>query len=131
MITKCEVFHELGQFLSQLLLLRCGQMLAPPQSLHLLLWRLCWQMQSLQMLLMQAVRKKCPQGRERSRCVECGGCAHRRQRRTCKDCGGTSICQHNRLRNTCKDCAGTSICQQNGALPAEGARGRRNNYTHA
>ena len=47
------------------------------------------------------VRKKCPHGRQRSDCVECGGggiCAHRIRRALCKDCGGTSICQHNRVR---------------------------------
>ena len=58
--------------------------------------------------------KKCPHGRQRHRCRECGGssfCEHGRQRRQCRDCGGSSICQHGRRRAECRDCGGSSVCE--------------------
>ena len=60
------------------------------------------------------VRPKCPHGRERSRCKECGGasiCEHGRRRSQCKECGGASICEHGRQRSNCKECGGVSICE--------------------
>ena len=42
-------------------------------------------------------RSRCPHGRERNTCKECGGaglCRHQRRRRTCKECGGPGFCQH-------------------------------------
>ena len=55
----------------------------------------------------------CPHGKERSYCKECGGsqiCPHRRQRNTCKECGGSRICPHKRIRSVCKECGGSQIC---------------------
>ena len=56
---------------------------------------------------------KCPHGRQRSKCKECGGsglCEHGRQRSKCKECGGASICEHGRRRDYCKECGGSAIC---------------------
>ncbi len=58
------------------------------------------------------MRKKCPHGRQRHQCKECGGvgiCPHGRQRYQCKECGGSGICPHGRQRGTC------SICRPAGA----------------
>ena len=60
------------------------------------------------------VYPKCPHGRRRSKCKECGGasiCEHGRQRYQCKECGGASICEHGRVRYQCKECGGASICE--------------------
>ena len=57
---------------------------------------------------------KCPHGRERYYCVECGGagiCVHKRHRATCVECGGASICEHKRQRSTCIECGGAGICE--------------------
>ena len=62
------------------------------------------------------VYPKCPHGRRRSRCKECGGvsiCEHGRRRADCKECGGGSICEHSRHRSQCKECGGASICEHN------------------
>ena len=56
----------------------------------------------------------CEDGRQRSRCKECGGasiCQHGRRRNTCKECGGSSICQHRRQHSQSKECGGSGICQ--------------------
>ena len=53
------------------------------------------------------VHPKCPHGRQRSTCKECGGasiCEHGRERPKCKECGGASICEHGRLRRICPIC---------------------------
>ncbi len=84
-------------------------------------------------------RAKCPHGRRRYRCVDCGGtgicthdrlrarciecggsaiCVHGRRRAECKDCGGSQICSHGRRRPTCKDCEGSQICSH-GRLQAQ------------
>ena len=58
------------------------------------------------------MRKKCPHGRRRYQCKECGGgciCPHGRQRCQCKECGGSGICAHSRVRSAC------SICRPAGA----------------
>ena len=58
--------------------------------------------------------KKCPHGRRKSFCIECGGasiCQHGRRKHQCKACGGSSICQHGRIKSTCKPCGGASFCQ--------------------
>ena len=55
----------------------------------------------------------CPHGRQRSKCVECGGsevCSHGRVRYRCKDCGGKGMCEHRRQRALCKECGGRGIC---------------------
>ena len=79
----------------------------------------------------------CPHGRQRSKCVKCGGsevCTHGRVRYRCKDCGGkgmrcategsaalcsgtsaagggSSICGHGRQRQHCRECGGSSVCE--------------------
>jgi hypothetical protein len=61
-------------------------------------------------------KNKCPHGRKRNMCKECGGasiCEHNRLRNTCKECDGASICEHGRRRITCKECDGSQICQHN------------------
>ena len=53
------------------------------------------------------VRPKCPHGRQRHTCKECGGasiCEHGRARSRCKECGGSQICEHGRQRSTCSIC---------------------------
>ena len=60
-----------------------------------------------------AEKNKCPHGRRKETCKECGGsgiCIHNRMKATCKDCNGSSICIHNRIKAICKDCNGSSIC---------------------
>jgi hypothetical protein len=50
---------------------------------------------------------KCPHGRQKSRCKECGGvsiCTHGREKSRCKECGGSSICPHGRQKSRCKAC---------------------------
>ena len=57
---------------------------------------------------------KCPHGKQKSRCKECGGssiCQHQREKSKCKECGGSSICQHQKIKSICKECGGGSICQ--------------------
>jgi len=59
------------------------------------------------------LKKKCPHGRQHSKCIPCGGsstCQHKRLRRQCLECGGTSFCQHKRRRSRCIECGGASIC---------------------
>ena len=67
-------------------------------------------------------KKKCPHGRQRHLCRDCGGasiCEHGRQRTwcrdcggaSCRDCGGASICEHGRQRAQCRNCGGTSFCE--------------------
>lgn len=49
---------------------------------------------------MPTIRNKCEHGRERSKCIECGGagiCGHGRLRHWCKECGGAGY-----LRRICK-----------------------------
>ena len=56
----------------------------------------------------------CPHGKQRNRCISCGGvgiCEHGRQRHGCIQCGGSSICEHKRERNKCIPCGGASICE--------------------
>jgi hypothetical protein len=52
-------------------------------------------------------RPKCPHGRRKACCKECGGgsiCQHGRIRSVCKECGGGGICQHDRARHSCREC---------------------------
>ena len=59
------------------------------------------------------VRPKCPHGRIRSKCKECGGsqiCEHGRVRSKCKECGGGSICEHGRNRSRCASCSPQNAC---------------------
>ena len=60
------------------------------------------------------VRPKCPHGRRRCYCKECGGgsiCEHGRRRAKCKECGGSGLCEHGRERCKCKECGGSQICE--------------------
>ena len=53
-------------------------------------------------------RKKCPHGKQKAFCKECGGsqvCEHKKQKATCKDCGGSEICEHEKNKQSCKECA--------------------------
>ena len=50
---------------------------------------------------------KCPHGKRKSECQECGGiglCEHRKRRSQCKECEGASICIHKIVRSQCKEC---------------------------
>jgi hypothetical protein len=61
-----------------------------------------------------AVYNDCPHGRERHKCIPCGGagiCEHGRIRSTCIPCGGVSICEHGRIRSQCIPCGGSKICE--------------------
>ena len=62
----------------------------------------------------QSVVLKCPHGRQRYRCKECGGsgiCEHGRRRSQCRECKGSGICGHGYYRSKCKECKGVSICE--------------------
>ena len=51
----------------------------------------------------------CPHGKQRNRCISCGGvgmCEHGRQRHGCIPCGGSQICEHKKMRLDCDDCSG-------------------------
>jgi hypothetical protein len=57
--------------------------------------------------------KKCPHGKRKSRCIECGGssiCVHKKEKSQCKDCLGSSFCEHKKLKQYCTDCGGASMC---------------------
>lgn len=61
-----------------------------------------------------AIGSECEHGRQRCRCVDCGGsqiCNHGRQRGECVDCGGSQICDHGRRRRDCVECGGSSVCE--------------------
>lgn len=54
-----------------------------------------------------SLNRKCPHGRLKAQCRDCGGsaiCEHDRLRAQCKECGGSAICEHNKLRSSCKRC---------------------------
>ena len=59
-------------------------------------------------------KNKCPHGRQRSQCKQCGGvsiCKHGRRKHECKQCGGVSFCQHGKRKAQCKQCDGSQICE--------------------
>jgi len=61
-------------------------------------------------------RYRCPHGRQKNLCKECGGvsiCEHNRIKIRCVDCGGSQICEHGRQKHLCKECGGASICEHN------------------
>ena len=63
-----------------------------------------------------AKKRKCPHGRHKNQCIDCGGvntCEHGRLRTQCRDCGGSQICAHDKRRAQCRDCDGSQICQHN------------------
>ena len=58
-------------------------------------------------------RKRCEHGRQKSRCIDCGGisiCEHRREKRRCGECGGSDICDHGRVKRLCDECGGSGLC---------------------
>jgi len=60
--------------------------------------------------------KKCPHGKQKSVCSDCGGsglCQHARQKSRCTDCGGSvqAKCPHGKQKSVCKDCDGSGLCQ--------------------
>jgi hypothetical protein len=60
--------------------------------------------------------KKCPHGRHKPYCKDCGGsqiCKHSRQRQACRECKGNKFCEHDRQRSQCKECHGSGICKHN------------------
>ena len=65
------------------------------------------------MAVSKRIHKKCPHGRQKGRCYECGGsqiCPHMRRKSRCKYCGGGEICTHGKHKIYCKDCQGSQIC---------------------
>jgi len=76
---------------------------------------------------MQSIDKnKCPHGRQKSRCKDCGGvgiCEHGREKRACKQCNGCPHgvlkrdckycgvgCPHGKRKSRCKECGGDGLC---------------------
>jgi len=70
------------------------------------------QPRSVQPTLSKGIKKrvkKCPHGRQKSRCTDCGGkvrakCPHGKQKSVCADCGGIGLCQHGRRKIYCTEC---------------------------
>jgi len=59
------------------------------------------------------VKKKCPHGKQKSMCKDCGGvgvCVHGKRKQVCKECNGSGFCTHGKLKYRCKDCGGGAIC---------------------
>lgn len=62
------------------------------------------------------VKKKCEHGKEKCRCINCGGsgiCIHKLRKDYCTDCKGSQICIHNKGKRYCKECIGSQICIHN------------------
>lgn len=60
-----------------------------------------------------APRKKCPHGKRKDRCRECGGksfCVHNKRKSLCVSCGGSELCNHNKEKHKCRECKGSSFC---------------------
>jgi len=54
------------------------------------------------------IKNKCPHGKQKSRCFDCGGselCEHNRFKFQCIACDGSNICIHNKQRCFCKICS--------------------------
>lgn len=59
-------------------------------------------------------KPKCPHGRAKAFCFECGGsqiCCHNRKKNLCRECGGKDICPHDKVMRYCVDCKGSAICE--------------------
>jgi hypothetical protein len=57
---------------------------------------------------------KCPHGKPKSRCVDCGGsciCEHGKEKHQCRECKGSKFCVHDKQKQTCRLCGGTLICE--------------------
>ena len=62
----------------------------------------------LEMRNVSAKKHHCEHGRQKNKCIVCGGvgiCEHGRVQNQCKDCGGIQICAHDKQRSTCKLCS--------------------------
>jgi len=62
------------------------------------------------------VVKKCPHGKRKNDCVECGGssiCIHKKRKFNCKECGGGAYCIHGIMKARCRDCGGSAYCSHN------------------
>ena len=60
------------------------------------------------------VRKRCPHGKHKSFCKECGGsqiCPHDKLKQNCRECGASRFCEHDKLKSKCKECGGSHICE--------------------
>jgi hypothetical protein len=60
-----------------------------------------------------AVVKKCPHGKRKNDCVECGGssiCEHKKRKFNCKECGGGAYCVHGKRKENCIECCATNFC---------------------
>ena len=56
---------------------------------------------------------RCQQGRQKSRCKECGGssiCNHGKLKQLCAQCDGSSLCSHLKRKWICRECKGSSPC---------------------
>jgi len=63
---------------------------------------------------LKITRFKCPHGKRRTLCKECGGtqlCAHGNRKDYCKECGGSQICVHGKNKRNCKNCGGRNCCE--------------------
>ncbi len=52
-------------------------------------------------------RRKCPHGKDSTKCVECDGqniCCHKKLIGYCLICGGNSLCIHDKKKSECKSC---------------------------
>lgn len=61
-----------------------------------------------------APRKKCPHGKRKARCKECGGgslCSHGIRKALCRDCDGTGYCEHGPRKERCVICLGPAYCK--------------------
>ncbi len=61
-------------------------------------------------------RTKCPHGRQKYLCIECGGvgvCDHGKQKHQCVECGGSCVCPHKKRKYDCVECQGNGVCIHN------------------
>ena len=71
------------------------------------------------------MRKKCPHGRRRYQCKECGGvsiCPHGRQRNLCKECGGLIFALTVGSATYARSVVGQYLPSQPGAQYVQGVR---------
>ena len=63
---------------------------------------------------LKITRFKCPHGKRRMLCIDCGGtqiCVHGNRKDYCKECGGTQICVHGKNKRNCRNCGGRNCCE--------------------
>ena len=64
--------------------------------------------------LRQTCMQVCKQGKELSPYGSMNKCPHGRQKSVCKECGGSGLCPHGRRKRLCKECDGRgSIVKEN------------------